>query len=231
MTSLSDLSQHLGYAFKKITLLEEALHHSSYVNEQTDKNIKNNERLEFLGDAVLNLSVSHLLMVQYPDSNEGDLSRMRASLVNESRLANIARILHLGSFIRLGKGEMQSDGFNKPSILADALEAVFAAVYLDGGYDAVFGISKRLFKDALESPDISEITLDYKSRVQELAQLYQTGLPQYAVVDEFGPDHDKTFTVKISFGDIHTHGMGKSKKAAEQAAAKNAYGLLESKNK
>ena len=225
--NLQDLMRNLGYQFKNRGLLEEALQHSSYANEQNDKNVRNNERLEFLGDAVLSLAVSHFLMRQYPDNNEGDLSRMRANLVNEAQLAKIARTIRLGSHIRLGKGEIQSNGFNKRSILADALEAVIAGIYLDGGHVAVFDIVNRLFKESFYSLDEKEITLDYKSRIQELAQLNQTDLPHYTVLDEFGPDHDKTFIVKISLGNFHSRGMGKSKKAAEQTAAKNIYLLLE----
>ena len=224
---LKNLMENLGYRFKNTLLLKEALRHSSFVNEQNDKNITNNERLEFLGDAVLNLAVSHLLMQHYPDINEGDLSRMRASLVNESQLAKIARSIRLGSCIQLGKGEIQSNGFNKKSILADALEAVIAGIYLDGGYNNAFEIIKGLFKKPLHNMDKKELTYDYKSRVQELAQLNQTDLPHYTVIDEFGPDHDKTFIVKISLGDFHSRGMGKSKKAAEQTAAKNIYLLLQ----
>lgn len=222
-----DLMKNLGYQFKNKLLLAEALQHSSYVNEQNDKHLKNNERLEFLGDAVLSLAVSHLLMMQYPDINEGDLSRMRANLVNESQLAKIARGIMLGDHLHLGKGEIQSNGFNKRSILADALEAVIAGIYLDGGYNAAFDIVNRLFKEPFHTLDEKEIKLDYKSRIQELAQLNQTDLPLYTVIDEFGPDHDKTFIVKISLGNFHSRGMGKSKKAAEQSAAKNIYLLLE----
>jgi ribonuclease III len=138
-----EIDQFPGYRFKTPSLLEESLRHSSYVNEQNDRNMKNNERLEFLGDAVLNLGVSHMLMQRFPDINEGALSRMRSVMVNESRLAEIAQNMNLGSHICLGKGEMQSNGFEKPSILANALEALIAAIYLDGGYDAVFAMVRK----------------------------------------------------------------------------------------
>jgi ribonuclease III len=224
---LNELSGNLGYHFKNLSFLEEALHHSSFVNEQNDPDIGNNERLEFLGDAVLNLAVGHLLMLRYQDITEGDLSRMRAGLVNESRLAEISRAINLGPHIRLGKGELQSNGFNKQSILADAFEAVVAAIYLDGGYDEAFAMIRRLFQNILDTLDKSGVKLDYKSRLQEQAQLHQTAMPLYTVVEENGPDHDKTFTVKLIMGELEALGSGKSKKAAEQDAARNAYADLE----
>jgi len=224
-----EMAQTLGYQFKNTLLLEEALRHSSFVNEQNDKDIKDNERFEFLGDAVLNLAIGHMLMQCYPDINEGTLSRMRASLVNESRLAQVSRTLGLGTFIRLGKGETQSNGFNKPSILANTFEALIAAIYLDDGYDTAFHIIQRLFTTHMNAIDESNTIYDYKSRLQELVQLYQAEMPHYAVIHEIGPDHDKTFTVKLEIGAIHTEGAGKNKKTAEQDAAKKALEVLDPK--
>ena len=140
------LEEQLSYHFSNQTLLEEALRHSSFVNEQPDSTLNDNERLEFLGDAVLSLIVSDLLMQTFPDEKEGQLSRLRADLVNESRLAAIARSIRLGDFLSLGNGEIQSNGYEKNSILADAMEAIIAAVYLDNGYKAAYGIIECHFK-------------------------------------------------------------------------------------
>ena len=143
--SLSKLEKLIGYKFKESKLLKQALCHSSFANEHPDKGIEDNERLEFLGDAVINLIAGHILMKRYPEIKEGNLSRMRARLVNESSLATIARSLELGSFIKLGKGEIQSKGRGKKSILADTYEAVIAAVYLDSNFDISFNIIDRHF--------------------------------------------------------------------------------------
>ena len=140
INDLHEIEEKLCYHFTSIDLLEEALRHSSYVNEQIDTDLRDNERLEFLGDAVLNLVIGHILMQRNPDLKEGDLSRIRANLVNEAQLARIARWVDLGSFIMLGKGEIQTQGREKNSILADTFEALLAAVYLDGGFDAAFKI-------------------------------------------------------------------------------------------
>ncbi|MFO7964402.1 MAG: ribonuclease III [Desulfobacterales bacterium] len=225
-TTSVNISEIIGHRFTDVSLLEEAFRHSSYVNEQNDKMLKSNERLEFLGDAVLNLVIGHLLMLRYPQVNEGKLSKMRASLVNESRLAEISRDIHLGEFIQLGKGEMMSDGSNKPSILADALEALIAAVYLDGGYRVAFELVERLFVDTFAYIDEINPNIDYKSRLQEFVQLHQISMPEYTIIRETGPDHDKTFTAELVFNDITAAGSGKSKKGAEQEAAKNAYKAL-----
>lgn len=225
--NLCDLQHMLSYRFSNISYLEEALRHSSYVNELPNSFVRNNERLEFLGDAVLNLVVGHLLIRKYPRLQEGDLSRMRAGLVNEQELASIARALNLGSSLQLGKGEIQNNGHDKPSILADALEAVAAAVYLDGGFNAVFNVLSHLFESCLSDVPIPSVPLDYKSRLQELVQLKLRITPQYQLVHEIGPDHDKTFRARIIIGDLSAEGEGKSKKAAEQDAARNALLLLE----
>ena len=214
------LEKIITYQFKNREVLHEALRHSSYVNEQPDQNLKDNECLEFLGDAVLNLIVGHLLMQFYPDLKEGSLSRMRASLVNETKLAQIARQLQLGSHLYLGKGERQTNGCNKPSILADAFEALVAAVYLDGGFRSAFQFIKTQFIPILENENLAEQPFDYKSQLQELTQTHQREVPQYRVVQESGPDHDKTFRVQIIAGELKAEGSGKSKKAAEQKAAK-----------
>jgi ribonuclease-3 len=208
------------------SLIEEAFRHSSFVNEQVGMALQDNERLEFLGDAVLNLVVGHILMKRFPDLKEGDLSRMRASLVNESQLAVIARMLDLGNYIQLGKGEEQSNGREKNSILADTFEAVIAAVYLDGGFDAAYEILETHFSPLLEAIQLPGTNYDYKSQLQELVQVSRRAMPEYSVMSESGPDHDKTFIVQLKVQEFKTEGEGKSKKLAEQDAARKALEIL-----
>ena len=219
---ISTLMQKLRYRFSDFSLIEEALRHSSFVNEQSDVNMQDNERLEFLGDAVLNLIVGHLLMDRFPELNEGDLSRMRASLVNESQLADIARSMELGNDIKLGKGERLSNGHEKNSILANAYEAVLAAIYLDGGFESAFIVVKTHFSRLLDKLKIMDTNQDFKSQLQEFVQSSQQQIPIYTVVDESGPDHDKIFSVQLDVIGIQTEGRGKSKKLAEQDAARQA---------
>jgi ribonuclease III len=220
---LASLENKLGYQFKNIGLLREALQHSSYVNEQRDPDLQDNERLEFLGDAVLDLVITHILMEQFPKTREGDLSRMRATIVNESQLSLVAQRLNLGQHLLLGRGEEQSNGQEKKSILADALEAVIAAVYLDGGLQAGFEVIERQFSEMISHVRDRLAEEDFKSRLQELVQVQFKRIPDYKIVAESGPDHDKTFEVRLSIGNsLTTHGTGKSKKAAEQAAAEVA---------
>jgi ribonuclease-3 len=226
--NLSEFQRKLIYEFKNVDLLVESLRHSSFVNEHPEMDIQDNERLEFLGDAVLNLVVGHILMQRYPDLKEGDLSRMRANLVNESQLASIARKMDLGSHILLGKGEVQSKGREKKSILANTYEAVIAAVYLDGGFDAVFRIIDGAFSSLMDFVARPSANHDYKSQIQELVQLKYQKIPDYTVVHESGPDHDKTFHVQLKIEEIQTKGVGKSKKAAEQDAARKGLEILQS---
>jgi ribonuclease-3 len=216
----------IHYQFKDRKYLEEALRHSSYVNEQPEENLRDNERLEFLGDAVLNLVISHMLMAKDPSLNEGDLSQIRAGLVNESRLADLAREIDIGTFILLGKGEDQTNGRDKNSILADAFEAVMAAIYLDGGFRQVFQILEFHFNPLLDHIDWPQTAFDYKSRLQELVQTSHKAIPRYTVIEESGPDHNKTFRIKVRVLDIEAEGQGKSKKMAEQDAAKNGLAIL-----
>ena len=225
MTSdtLKALEDTLGYCFKDKDLLCQALQHSSYVNEKRELALEDNERLEFLGDAVLDLVITRILMDHFPQTREGDLSRMRATIVNESQLADVAQKLNLGQHLLLGKGEALSHGEEKSSILADALEAVFAAVYLDGGHEAACGVIERHFLEMISHIGERLGEEDFKSPLQELVQVRFKTIPDYKVIGESGPDHDKTFEVRLSIGDaLTTQGVGKSKKAAEQAAAKVA---------
>lgn len=220
------LEHRLGYRFEDGRLLETALRHSSFVNENPNSGLQDNERLEFLGDAILNSIVSRLLMDHYPRLNEGELSRLRSLLVNKTRLAGIARHLDLGAFLMLGKGELQTFGRSKESILADGFEALVAAVYLDGGFDRAFDTVSRLFLPMFE-PGMPEKHFDYKSRLQEQVQAMRQASPEYTVIGETGPDHDKTFEVELAVAGIRSRGTGSSKKAAEQEAAERALGLLE----
>lgn len=225
--ALQDLISRLGYTFDNPMYLTHALCHSSYVNEQTQSTLTSNERLEFLGDAVLNLIVSDLLMENFPDLSEGDLSRNRAYLVNETRLAAIAREIGIGPYLMLGKGEELTDGRNKSSILADAVEAIIAAIYLDGGFDAAFAFVEGRFTERLRLANRKRYATDYKSQLQERVQSIYHQVPRYRVICSKGPDHDKTFTVRMTVADIVSEGDGKSKKMAEQEAARAGLDLLD----
>jgi ribonuclease III len=220
------IEQKLGYQFHARELLDEALSHSSYVNEQSDPTLRDNERFEFLGDAVLNLIVGHILMDRYPHLKEGDLSRTRANLVNETHLAIMARSIDLGTGLQLGKGEIQTNGMEKNSILAGAFEALMAAVYLDGGFKVAFQIIEKNFVPFIDQIHSSIDSYDYKSRLQEWVQEKHAEIPYYHVFREEGPDHDKTFWVSVKVFDIETEGTGKSKKTAEQDAARKALEIL-----
>ena len=225
---LLSLENNLGYHFEDIRFLSEAVRHSSYVNELREPALKDNERLEFLGDAVLDLVVTHTLMNHFPETREGDLSRMRATIVNESQLAMVAQKLHLGDHLLLGRGEALSHGEEKNSILADALEAVIAAVYLDGGLEAAFEVVTIQFSELMAHVGERLLAEDFKSRLQEFVQAKFKTIPQYRVEAETGPDHDKKFEVRLTVGTLlTTRGTGKSKKAAEQAAARVALDKLQ----
>lgn len=221
MPSLHKLEQLIGHRFVLPELLKQALTHKSFANENRLKG--HNERLEFLGDSVLNLAVSEILMKTCPNSTEGDLSRLRAVVVSESTLAVIARKIRLGEFILLGKGEEQSGGREKNSLLSDCLEAVIAAVYLDSGIEAAAGLIERLFGEYIRKVCAAGGMTDFKSRLQELCQERLKQLPNYRIVSESGPDHQKVFEVEIYInGAVFGRGTGRSKKEAEQYAAKEA---------
>lgn len=225
--TLTSLEDALGYRFRSASLAAQALRHRSFVNEQPPGAPPDNERLEFLGDAVLSLVVSHMLIERFPSMGEGDLSRTRAHLVSEPRLARLARRMGLGPLLQLGRGEARSGGRDKSSLLADAFEAVVAAVYLDGGFRSAVPVVSRQFEALFEAVRDRGSRGDAKSRLQELAQCRKLPVPAYRVVAEEGPDHDKTFRVEVSLGGISARGSGKTKKAAEQDAARDALERLE----
>jgi ribonuclease-3 len=221
------LEAALGYRFRDGALCLTALTHTSWLNETATEGRSDNERLEFLGDAVLALVISDLLMRRLPTRAEGELTRMRAGLVSEGGLARAAASIDLGRWILLGKGEERTGGRSRPSILADAFEALMGAVYLDGGLAAAADVASRLFDPMLADVE-QHARLDYKSRVQERAQALWQVAPVYEVVGEVGPDHDKRFEVSLSLrGREYGRASGRSKKEAEQAAAAQALAELE----
>ncbi|MEW5734837.1 MAG: ribonuclease III [Thermodesulfobacteriota bacterium] len=224
-----ELVELLGHEFSDLSLLRQSLCHGSYPAENPDDPVRDNQRLEFLGDAVLSLSVSDMLMERFPEAAEGDLTRMRASLVSEARLAEVARGLCLGKHILLSRGENLCRGFDKPSILAGCLEAVIGAVYQDAGFGAAFRVVERLLGGLIQSLPDGLSAQDHKTHLQERSQALFQGAPRYEEVAEEGPDHDKTFFVRVTLPDgSFAEGSGRSKKAAAQdAAAKALQGLSE----
>jgi len=220
----------LGYTFHNPELLVRAFCHASYVNEQADGGLEDNERLEFLGDAVLDLVISHLLMRHFEDAREGDLSKFRAMLVDEAGLYEVAQALGLGDYLLLGKGEEQTLGREKPSILADTTEALIGAVYLDGGFDRAKELIEALFSSLLEWVAGREQVHDFKSLLQEYTQQTCKTLPRYRLIRETGPAHERSFQVSLSLmGKPLAEGEGRSKKEAEQNAAREAFFLLKEK--
>jgi ribonuclease-3 len=219
--ALTALEQAIGWTFAERSHLEAAMVHRSYCAEHADA--VPNERLEFLGDAVLGLAVTDHVYATYPDLPEGELAKLRASVVNADVLADLAVEVGIGPALRLGKGEDGSGGREKPSILADAMEAVIAAVYLDGGWEVALELVLRLLGDRIEAGSLGPGGGDFKTRLQELAAREFEQLPRYQVRAE-GPDHSKHFFAMVTIrGAVYGHGQGRSKKAAEQAAAEAAW--------
>lgn len=212
--ALSELQIRLGYAFRQAGLLQQAVTHRSFSADH-------NERLEFLGDSVLNLSVAHLLYAQLTSLPEGDLSRVRANLVKQDTLHQLAKKLDLPAVMRLGEGEMRSGGQNRPSILADALEAILGAVYLDGGYKDAQALVERLFAQVDIKPDMQAVGKDPKTELQEWLQGRKLALPKYTVVGTSGAAHRQQFEVSCEVTELRQTqlGSGASRRAAEQAAA------------
>lgn len=232
MEDLNSLQGKLAYTFNNMEWLHQALTHRSYTHENPDSPLKDNEKMEFLGDAVLDLVIRDLLLKALPNYSEGELSKIRAWVVNESTLAKVARSIQLGSYLLLGKGEELSGGRNKSSILADAYEALVAAIYLDGGFMPAFEVIKKHFALILKEAIHTDFLEDYKTQLQEYSQERFKSVPTYEVEREVGPDHDKTFFVTLLInGKIISRGIGKSKKEAEQHAAKDALQLLSTRYK
>ena len=225
---MRELEKKLNYTFRDPGLLGEALSHSSYANEHRSAGLRSNERLEFLGDSVLGFVTAEFLFVQHPDLPEGDLTRIRAALVCEQSLYEVARKLELGKYLKLGRGEEAGGGRERTSILADATEAVFAAVYLDGGIGAASTLIHRVLLDAEKEEVVEERRRDYKTALQELVQRQADQVLTYRMIGEEGPDHDKTFLAEVLLNGTQVGtGSGHSKKEAEQSAAKAALRKLE----
>ena len=225
---MRELEKKLNYTFRDPGLLGEALSHSSYANEHRSAGLRSNERLEFLGDSVLGFVTAEFLFLQHPDLPEGDLTRIRAALVCEQSLYEVARKLDLGRYLKLGRGEEAGGGRERTSILADATEAVFAAVYLDGGIGAASTLIHRVLLDAEKEEVVEERRRDYKTALQELVQRQADQVLTYRMIGEEGPDHDKTFLAEVLLNGTQVGtGSGHSKKEAEQYAAKAALRKLE----
>jgi len=218
---LNELQKKLGYIFRNPEILTQALTHSSYANESLKNAEASNERLEFLGDSLLGMTVALLIYNKKPNLSEGQMTKLRAELVCERSLANLALELSLGKHLFLGRGEENGGGRSRPSILSDAFEAVIAAIYLDGGYGAAEQLISALLSSAVDNP-LPNIT-DFKTHLQELIQCRPGQSLAYEVSDEQGPDHAKSFTVNVKLNEkVIGTGIGKSKKNAEQEAAKAA---------
>lgn len=223
---MKSLEEKINYTFRSPALLENALTHSSYANEHREEGTCSNERLEFLGDSILGLIVAEHLYRQRPDLPEGDLTRIRAALVCENSLVEVAKRLDLGYYLKLGKGEQAGGGRDRPSIQADAVEAILAAVYLDGGIGQVRKIIHTLILE--QGTETTASTRDYKTALQEIVQRENGKTLSYRMIAESGPDHAKVFTMEVQLnGETIGSGQGRSKKEAEQAAAKTAVKLLE----
>ena len=222
---LTKLEQGLGYTFRNKTLLENALTHSSYANENRERHLPDNERLEFLGDSILGFVVAEYLYRNFPDKPEGELTRIRADLVCERNLAEAAATIELGSYLLLGHGEEQGGGRKRDSIVSDAMESVIAASFMDGGCAAAKEIIDRLILSNI--PKGRPRNFDYKTAFQELVQRKKDQQIHYELTGESGPDHDKHFEVEVLLnGKAVGHGVGSSKKRAEQAAAEAAIEAL-----
>ncbi len=214
------IERRLGYRFRDASLLRKALTHRSY-------GTPHNERLEFLGDGLLNFVIARLLFDQFETLPEGELSRLRASLVNQQSLAEIAASLSLGEHLHLGEGELKSGGFRRPSILADAFEALIGAILLDGGFESAEQVLRRLYQPLLVATDPMALGKDPKTRLQEYLQAKRMALPQYAIVTVSGEAHEQHFRVECTVPElgIHAYGEGASRRSAEQEAARSAYEL------
>ena len=224
---MQELEKKLNYTFRNPALLNEALSHSSYANEHRASHLNSNERLEFLGDSVLGFVTAEFLFTQHPNLPEGDLTRIRAALVCEQSLYEVAKKLGLGRYLKLGRGEEAGGGRERTSILADATEAIFAAVYLDGGIREASALIHRVLLDVEREEVVEERRRDYKTALQELIQRQADQVLSYRMIGEQGPDHAKIFQAEVLLnGEPLGSGFGRSKKEAEQSAAKAALKTL-----
>lgn len=224
---ISILEKKLEYSFRDIGLITQALVHSSYANEKGQKNLASYERLEFLGDAVLQLIISDYLFEKYPDFPEGELTKLRSRIVCEATLVSCARALDLGGYMYFGRGEELTGGRERASILADCFESVVAAIYLDGGMSSARSFVLRNMEKKIMDAVMGKIFIDYKTRLQEVIQARKITQIRYVVLDEQGPDHSKIFQMNVVVNDLVVGtGSGRSKKEAEQLAAKMALGRI-----
>ena len=221
---LKELEGKIGYTFKDKTLFKQALTHSSYANEHRHEGLKDNERLEFLGDAVLEIISSEYLFYNYPDMAEGEMTKLRASIVCEPTLALCTHEISLGSYLFLGKGEERTGGRNRDSIVSDAMESVIGAIYLDGGFASA---KEFIHKFILKDIEHKKLFYDSKTILQEIVQAEKLGEIEYHLIGEEGPDHNKSFSVELTIrGRSYGKGKGRTKKAAEQQAAYEAIHVL-----
>lgn len=222
---MENFEKVIGYHYQNRALLAEALTHSSFANEGK-KGMRNNERLEFLGDSVLSLVVAEFLFSHYRHEPEGELTKLRAALVCEQSLYQFAQKINLGEYLRLGRGEENTGGRNRPSILSDAFEAVIASIYLDGGFEPAKAFVLRFIPEHMDIKRMGEMR-DYKTALQEIIQKNREEKIEYVLVNEEGPDHNKAFTVEVHLNsNVIGRGVGKSKKQAEQFAAREALELM-----
>jgi ribonuclease-3 len=227
-SELRELEQALNVHFQQLGLLDQALSHSSFVNELPEHNRFHNEKLEFLGDAVLELVVSRELFDNYPSYYEGDLTKLRAAVVRRTTLAKVAKKIGIGPYIRLGKGEELGGGRKRNSLLADAIEAIIGAIFLDAGLNIARGFIVEHFGEEIERLDHDQHKMDYKSILQEITQSRFQTLPKYTVLSETGPPHDRTYKVLLSISsEPYGFGTGRNKKEAQQNAARNALKKLQ----
>ena len=226
---LKELKDKFGITFQNLSYLEEAFTHSSYVNEHRDCHIQDNERIEFLGDAVLELTVSRYLFDHYPDLPEGKLTRLRATIVCEASLSQFAKEYGFDTYIRLGRGEERMNGRNRPALLCDLFESFIGALYLDQGIEAVLDFLRQTIFPKIATGAFSHV-MDHKTNLQEWLQQNGEIVIEYNLLDEVGPAHEKEFIVEVSAeGKVLGKGQGKTKKAAEQAAAENALFIIKTK--
>lgn len=226
---LQSLAQSLDMPFVNLVLLKKALIHKSFAHEVGEKKLPDNERLEFLGDAVLDLIITHEIMRGFPKLSEGEMSKHRSSMVNEKALQKIAEKFQLGKYLYLGKGEKLSGGAEKPSLLANTYEAIVGAYYLDSGIDKTFVVVRQHFSDFFQQLQTGDLQTDYKTAVQEWAHSHLKASPRYRLVSADGPDHEKVFEVSLFIDQkMYGTGRGRSKKEAEQKAAEGALSQLKS---